>query len=94
MQRIPWGFLLLISPSARSVISKPIHQDIPKRPESVNQQRLTERNPDVINHKKTALEIGYIKIRGLNNGFGVLRKAIEKTMPRSRLKIHPPFSAA
>jgi len=71
MKNIPRRFLLLVSSGAGIVVSKSIHQVIPKWLKSLDQERFGKRNPNIIHDKKSALKIVTFQIRGLRDGLGM-----------------------
>jgi hypothetical protein len=66
------------------MVSETLDDVIPDRRKFCYQQRLTKRNPDVINHEETTGKILKIQIFNSLNAFCVLRKSVVKNLARGR----------
>lgn len=83
-----------MAPLARIVISKPVNELVPDGGEHLDQQRLTERNPDVVDDKIAAAEVGKVQVLHLPDRIGMLGQATMQDRPRGHVKAEPALSGA
>ena len=68
MQHVPTRFHLVPSSAARIVVAEPVDDEVPDGAKAVNQQRLAQRNPNVIDRQVAAKEAGDSQVWGLFDG--------------------------
>jgi len=62
MERAPVGTLALMPAGAGIMIPKSVYDNILKRLVAFNEKRLSERNPKLVNHEKSAREIRDVQV--------------------------------
>ncbi len=74
------------------MISKAFNEPVPDGREHLNQQGLTERNPNVVNHKMAALEVSQGRVVHLSDGVCVLNQTVVKYRSGRHVESKPTLS--
>tara|TARA_Y100000815_G_scaffold271508_1_gene298226 strand:- start:2228 stop:2911 length:684 start_codon:yes stop_codon:yes gene_type:complete len=82
VENVPRRFFLLISTLTGVVVSESIDFDIPQGPESVDQQRLPQGDPDILDNEVAANKVLQFQVLRLGNGFRVLLDSGMKNVSR------------
>ena len=87
MERVPGGRKLILATLARGVDAEAVDNSVPDGSERVDDQRLAERNPDVIRHEVPKVEVRNGEVFGLLNRAGVFPDASVQ-LESSRFRIN------
>ncbi len=82
MHDIPGRASLIVPARTGIVIPESVEGCIPYGRELLNQQCLAQRNPNVVNHEKSAAKIVAIQIRRVIDGLAVLGQAVVERSAR------------
>ena len=76
MQRVPRGFLLIVTAFAGVMVAKAVKHPVPQWREALYQQGFGEWNPNVVNGQETTRKITQFEVLGFIHRVGVFAKTI------------------
>jgi hypothetical protein len=91
MKNIPSGLFLIVAATSGIVISITINEDVPDGLKHLDEQRLSKRDPDIINDEVTASKVLQVEIRGVTNGLRMFGETTEEYCAGEAFSPNPPF---